>query len=207
MKAIVFDFGGVMTATTMPELARGPVEELGVRWEAVEDGFRRYRHAYDAGDITMLEMYARIWADAGVSPSPEATRRVIEADRASWLRRNERTQAWMKRLHDEGRAVGILTNMAPDFAPLFLEHYADFVAQADAMVISGLERMHKPNRDIYDLLYARLSAARADVAGPHDLVFIDDVEENCRGAEAAGWRAIRFRTNDQVEAEWEKAED
>ena len=81
----------------------------------------------------------------------------------------------------------------------FREHFADFIALADAMVISGLERMHKPNRDIYDLLRARIGLPAAE------LVFVDDVEENCAGARAAGWHAIRFRTNAQVEADFAAA--
>ena len=37
-----------------------------------------------------------------------------------------------------------------------------------------------------------------------ELCFIDDVEKNVNGACAAGWNAIRFVTNDQVEADFEK---
>lgn len=196
MKAVVFDFGGVMTASTLPERVRELVAELGIDWAAVTQGFGRYRHAYDAGDITIVQMYGRIWSDAGVSLPDETTARIIAADRASWLARNERTLAWMRALKAEGRTIGILTNMAPDFAPLFKTHFADFIALADAMVISGLERMHKPNRDIYDLLRARIGLP-AD-----ELVFIDDVPENCEGARAAGWHAICFKDNAQVEAEF-----
>ena len=35
-----------------------------------------------------------------------------------------------------------------------------------------------------------------------ELVFVDDVEANVRGAESAGWRAIRFVTNEQVERDF-----
>lgn len=193
MKAVVFDFGGVMTTTTMPERVRKLSGELGIPWSAIQEGFARYRHAYDAGRITIYGMYAHIWEDAGLEMDDATTKRIVEADRASWLYRNERTLEWMKSLKAEGHTIGILTNMAPDFAPHFKEHFADFIAQADAMVISGLENMHKPNRDIYDLLRSRI---RRDAA---DLVFIDDVQENCDGAVAAGWNAIRFTSNGQVE--------
>ena len=47
MKAVVFDFGGVMTTTTMPERVREAVCGLGVDWGVVERGFARYRHACD----------------------------------------------------------------------------------------------------------------------------------------------------------------
>jgi len=200
MKAAVFDFGGVMTASTMPMLAKEFADKAGIPWKAITQGFAKHRHAYDAGDITISEMYANIWRDAGLDISEEETALIVKADRASWLFRNERTLAWMKSLKAEGRAIGILTNMAPDFAPVFHEHYGDFIAQADAMVISGLERMHKPNREIYDLLYSRLNAVRP--MGRDNLVFVDDVAENCEAARAAGWQAIRFADNGQVERDF-----
>ncbi len=198
MKAVVFDFGGVMTTSTMPERVRDAAKEFGIPWQTIAQGFARYRHAYDAGEISLAELYERTWTDGGVELSQEQKGRIIEADRASWLYRNERTLAWMRELKAEGRKIGILTNMAPDFAPLFREHFADFIALADAMVISGLEHMHKPNREIYDLLRERIALDAAS------LVFIDDVEENCAGARVAGWNAIQFHSNDQVESDFRR---
>lgn len=196
MKAVVFDFGGVMTTSTMPLCVMEAVNDYGISWEAVTRGFAKYRHSYDAGDISIRELYERTWRDAGITVTAEMMDRIVKADRASWLSRNERTLAWMKSLKAGGHPIGILTNMAPDFAPVFKEHYADFVALADAMVISGLERMHKPNREIYDLLRSRIALPASD------LVFIDDVAENCEGARAAGWNAIQFTSNDQVEKDF-----
>lgn len=196
MNAVVFDFGGVMTTSTMPQRVMDAVNEFGLSWEGVKRGFAKYRHAYDAGDISIRELYERTWRDEGVAVTQEMMDRIIQADRASWLYRNERTLEWMKFLKASGHHIGILTNMAPDFAPLFQEHFADFIAQADAMVISGLVRMHKPNRDIYDLLRSRIALPA------EDLVFIDDVAENCEGARAAGWNAIQFISNDQVERDF-----
>ena len=196
MKAAVFDFGGVMTSSTMPERVREVAKARGIDWNVIADGFGRYRHAYDAGDIDINGMYARIWSDSGLDVPYDVTAKIVSADRASWLYRNERTLEWMRSLKAQGRAIGILTNMAPDFAPLFKEHFADFISLADAMVISGLERMHKPQRRIYDLLRERISLPA------NELVFIDDVEENCQGARDAGWSAIRFVSNEQVERDF-----
>lgn len=196
MNAVVFDFGGVMTTSTMPQRVKDAVDELGISWDGVKRGFAKYRHAYDAGDISLRRLYENTWRDEGIAVSPETTERIIQADRASWLYRNERTLEWMKSLKASGHAIGILTNMAPDFAPLFKEHFADFIALSDALVISGLEHMHKPNREIYDLLRSRIALPA------EQLVFIDDVAENCEGARAAGWNAIQFLSNEQVERDF-----
>ena len=48
--------------------------------------------------------------------------------------------------------------------------------------------MHKPQPEIY-----RLAAERLGVA-PEECVFVDDLRENCEGAEAVGMTAIRHRS-------------
>jgi HAD superfamily hydrolase (TIGR01509 family) len=65
------------------------------------------------------------------------------------------------------------------------------------MVVSGDEGMVKPQREIYDLLRARIDLPA------EELCFIDDVVKNVEGSRAAGWHAIRFVSNDQVEADFE----
>lgn len=196
MKAIVFDFGGVMTTSTMPQRVMAKCEELNIDFELIRLGFLKYRLQYDGGFISLKEMYEKIFADNLIALSEESFSVILEADRASWLYRNERTLEWMKSLKGEGYKIGILTNMAPDFAPLFKEHFADFIALADAMVISGEEHMYKPNREIYDLLRERIGLEAGE------LLFIDDVLTNIVGARRAGWKGIRFISNEQVECDF-----
>ena len=194
VKGVVFDFGGVMTTSVMPDRVRPLADEYGIPWSVIEDGFRRYRHLYDCDSLTLSDMYAKIWADAGMKPCDEAVGRICEADVASWLYRNERTLAWMKSLKARGYRIGILTNMPSSFGrDHFRRAFGDFVGLADAMVISGEERLYKPLPEIYGLLQARIALA------PGELCFIDDLERNVAGAKACGWHGIRFRTNAQVE--------
>ena len=199
IEGVVFDFGGVMTSSTMPERVRACVAALGIDWQVLADGFARYRRLMDGGFITMDEMYELIWADADLSLSDEARARIREEDFASFLEgyRNLETLRWMKELKASGYKIGILTNQPLDFAVRFRQVYADFIALADAMVISAEERMFKPQRRIYDLLCERIG-----VPGPH-LCFIDDSEPNCEGARRAGWQAIRFESNAQVERDFD----
>lgn len=194
MKGVVFDFGGVMTTCTMPDRVRSIVDSLGIPWKVLEDGFARYRRLMDGGFISMAEMYDVVAADAALTIPPEAMGKIIEADVASYLYPNLRTLEWMKELKSKGYKIGILTNMCREFAEKFRQYFTEFIAQADAIVISGEERMYKPQRRIYELLAERIGLKA------EDLVFIDDVEGNCEGARAAGWQAIRFESNQQVEA-------
>ena len=198
VKGVVFDFGGVMTTSTMPERVRTCVAELGIDWVQLEQGFARYRHLLDGGFITLDQMYDLIWADADIRLPPEMRARILREDFASFLTeyRNERTLAWMQALKAAGYRIGILTNMPPEFAPKFKVVFADFIACADALVISGEEHMFKPQRRIYELLQSRLALP------PTELCFVDDVAANCEAARQLGWQAIQFVSNAQAEADF-----
>ena len=91
ISAVVFDFGGVMTTSTMPQRVIALAKEKGIDWNVFVDGFNAHRLDYDAGHITLGEMYALIWGDAGLSVSDETTAAFMKADDESWCYRNERT--------------------------------------------------------------------------------------------------------------------
>ena len=57
----------------------------------------------------------------------------------------------------------------------------------DAVLISGELGMHKPQPQIYLLAAERVGAE------PRGCLFVDDLRENCEGAEAVGMTAIRHR--------------
>ena len=196
---VVFDFGGVMTTSTMPERVRACVAEFGIDWSHLANGFARYRRLMDGGFLTVDQMYDLIWADADISLAPEVKARILEEDYASFLEgyRNLKTLAWMRELKAAGYKVGILTNMPPTMAPRFRDVFADFIAVADAMVISGEEGVFKPQKRIYDLLAKRIGLSA------EELCFVDDVESNCDGARRAGWHAVQFADNEQAKRDFE----
>ena len=196
IKGVVFDFGGVMTTCTMPERVRPIVDELGIPWKALEDGFAKYRRLMDGGFMSFDEMYRKIWDEAGVTLSDEVQARILEEDMASFLYPNLRTLAWMRQLKSEGYKIGILTNMWADFGRKFRESFPQFIELADAMVVSGEEHMYKPMKEIYDLLRDRIGLKS------EELLFVDDAPGNCEGARKAGWKALRFISNEQVESDW-----
>jgi HAD superfamily hydrolase (TIGR01509 family) len=183
----------------MPQRVMALAEEKGIDWNVFRNGFDAHRLDYDAGRITLDEMYALIWRDAGLKVSAETNAAFLKADDESWCYRNERTLAWIRSLKARGFKIGILTNMAPKFAREHFESvFADFISLADAMVISGDEGIVKPSREIYDLLRGRIALPAGS------LCFVDDLEKNVAAARAAGWQAIRFMSNDQVEADFER---
>jgi len=68
----------------------------------------------------------------------------------------------------------------------------------DEAVISGEVGLHKPQPEIYLLACERLGIE------PPDAVFVDDLRENCAGAEAVGMIALLHRDSAATVAELER---
>lgn len=62
------------------------------------------------------------------------------------------------------------------------------------VVVSGAEKVVKPDARIYEIALARMGNPR-----PSDVLFVDDRENNCTAAEAFGIRAHQFRSAPDLE--------
>ena len=183
---VVFDFGGVISVSPMEGWELYPFcAARGVDRTTVEAGWKRYRHLWDGGFMSFDEMYRRIFADAGVEISAADLEELWEIDAVGWIRNlRPETLDLMRMLKAQGKKLGILSNMSPDFHDrLFVPRAADYRALADVEVISGLEKLYKPERPIYDLTQRRMGLS------PERLLFLDDTPVNVNAARSYGWQA------------------
>ena len=191
-KAVVFDFGGVISVSPWTDdwPLLGYCKSLGLSRELFRRGWDRYRAKWDGGECSFEDMYGMIFADAGLPrPSPEQIERLWELDALSWIRElSSDTLALMRDLKSAGKKVGVLSNMSADFHErLFVPRCAEYRKLLDAEVISGMVRMFKPEKRIYDLAAARLGL------NPEDILFLDDTEANVLAARKCGWRSHVYR--------------
>ncbi len=183
---VVFDFGGVISVSPMEGWELYPFcAARGVDRTTVAAGWKRYRHLWDGGFISFDEMYRRIFADAGVEISGADLEELWEIDAVGWIRNlRPETLDLMRMLKAQGKKLGILSNMSPDFHDrLFVPRAAEYRALADVEVISGLEKLYKPERPIYDLTQRRMGLS------PERLLFLDDTPVNVHAARSYGWQA------------------
>lgn len=199
VRGVVFDYGGVLARWPEPSDFSPVAEEVGFTWEIYREGFAKYRRAYDGGEISCHDMYARIIADSSLSANEEQLARLVRADDESWAHPIPETLEWMRELKASGFRIGILTNMEADyFRNWFSRFFAEHVSLADALVVSGIEGVTKPEAAIYRLMERRLGLA------PQELVFMDDMPGNVAAAQSLGWNAFRFTTCDAARAELER---
>ncbi len=98
----------------------------------------------------------------------------------------EGTWALVERLRAAGHAIHAITNWSAETWPLGLATHPRLSTAFGVTVVSGQERVLKPEARIFALLCERAGVA------PGDCLFIDDSPKNVAGAMAAGMDALHF---------------
>jgi putative hydrolase of the HAD superfamily len=186
---IVFDFAGVLfhwqpLQLLRRVLPRHATDEASAR-RLAQDIFQAYGGdwaEFDRGTLGVPELVQRIAARTGLPP--EAVRSVVDAVPAE-LQPIPESVALLRRLHGEGRRLHFLSNMPHPYAD-HLEREHAFIGCFESGVISARVGQIKPEPGIF------ATAARRFGAEPHELLFIDDVADNVRAAQRAGWHALHF---------------
>ena len=93
--------------------------------------------------------------------------------------------------------VGIISNTNEAHAAWLYEYIPEF-KQFHTVILSNEVGLMKPDQTIYEVALAKLEAAGETA------VFIDDIQENISGAQAAGLHTIHHHTWPQTQAAIEK---
>jgi 2-haloacid dehalogenase len=97
----------------------------------------------------------------------------------------EGTVAILEELHGRGHYLCALSNWSAETFPVAYRRY-EFLKRFQTIVLSGAERLIKPDPAIFQVLLQRIGR-RAE-----DCLFIDDVPANTRVARGLGFKAIDF---------------
>lgn len=98
----------------------------------------------------------------------------------------------LKQIHQQQQhRLYALTNWSHETFPVALERY-DFLQLFEGILVSGTEKLKKPDPAIYQLLLKRYQIE------PHSALFIDDNKGNVAAAKAEGIQAIHFQSPTQL---------
>jgi putative hydrolase of the HAD superfamily len=183
MNGVLLDWGGVLTSNVFDSFRDFCVAE-GMEPDAVKRLFREEPRAREL--VRGLETDVLTEDEFG-----ERFGELLELDDRSRLlermfggvRADESMLAAVRKVRAAGFRTGLISNSmggASYDRDLFPELF-------DGVVISGDVGLHKPQPEIF-----LLGAERAGVA-PEECVFVDDLRENCEGAEAVGMTAVLHR--------------
>ncbi len=189
IKAVIWDFGGVLVRTA--DRAARERWERGLGLEAGELDrlvFRGEQGALAAvGKADVESIWESVCRDLGLSEA-ECSRLAKDFWSADEL--DEELVEYIRRLREDF-ATGLLSNAWGDLRH-YLENEWKIADIFDAMVISAEVGVAKPDPRIY-----RIALDRLDVA-PDEAVFIDDFPENLPPARQLGLETILFTDREEV---------
>jgi putative hydrolase of the HAD superfamily len=186
MNGLLLDFGGVLTTNVFDSFRDFCVSE-GLDPDAVKRLFRQEPRALElvrgleTGSISEDDFGERFGELLEIDDRVKLVDRMFGA-----LREDEEMLAAVRR----ARAAGIRTGLVSNSMGAGRYDRATFPELFDGVVISGDVGLHKPQPEIF-----LLGAERAGVS-PEECVFVDDLRENCEGAEAVGMTAVLHRGAD-----------
>ena len=99
-----------------------------------------------------------------------------------------------RRLKSAGMPLYALSNWSHEAFPVAYNRYG-FMKEFDGLVVSGYEKLLKPDHAIYRVLMDRYSI------NPAESVYIDDNKPNAIAATELGFNAIHFSSPDQLRVE------
>src|SRR4051812_17659265 len=187
-RAVLFDFGGVLTTSVWDSFAAFCRSE-GLNPDAIKNLFRTDPEALkelrglETGELSETDFEATFGKRLGLR-NPDG---LIDSMFAGMEPLEPMVEA-VRQIRASALMTGLVSNSWST------EHYdRKLLAELfDAVVISAEVRLHKPEPEIY-----RLAAERLGVS-PAECLFVDDLKENCEGAEAVGMTAIRHRSPEET---------
>lgn len=182
MRNIIFDLGGVVVewnAKKVLETFKG--NPILVNFVKENRLFLNDWRAYDRGDVTRQELIDKVALLSGC-PTKDCNE-FIEHVKHS-LAPIPETETLIKELSARGFKLYCLSNMSVDFYDYLKTR--EVFKYFDGQIISALEHMVKPDREIYNLLLNRYHLK------PEESLFIDDLEPNVKAAQAVGINTLHF---------------
>ena len=200
-KAVIFDFGGVITASPFEGIERLEAER------GLPRGFVRKINAtnhhtnawarLERSEIS-IEEFDGLFAEESAALGGELRGKEVIAVLSGAVR--PEMVAALDRLKADGYRLGCITNnmRTPDYPEdgmLSDERLGHVFRRFDQVIESALTGLRKPDPRIY-----RLACERLDVEPPH-CVYLDDLGINCKPAAALGMHAIKVTGGAQALAD------
>ena len=183
IKAIVFDYGQVISLPQDQKMMEEIVRRIGVESEEFKSVLWTLRGDYDRGIISARDYFKKVLSHFDVYLNDKSIDELVELDSMSWKNVNPETVLLMEEIKKAGYLLGILSNMPQNFLSWARENISAF-SLPHVSVFSCEVKLIKPEEAIYRKLLSLLSVEA------EELVFFDDKINNIEGARVLGIEAV-----------------
>lgn len=191
IKAVILDFGDVISLPADPEVIAWMAGEFGVSVDGFRQTYSRFRHDYDKGTLDAASYWTMIADACGKKLTGEEIAQLRKHDVKMWSRLNPRVLRWNEALRQAGYKTAILSNMHADMVER-IRTGAEWATQFDALALSAELGMAKPEPGIFEYVLGQLNLE------PSQAMFVDDREANVDAAVRLGLMGIHAPTTDAL---------
>ncbi|MGP8225523.1 MAG: HAD family hydrolase [Terracidiphilus sp.] len=185
LRAVVFDYGIVLTGPPSPEAWANLLRISGLPQERFEPLYWADRRAYDVGHLSGLGFWQRFLLSAGMPANWAKAEELNRWDARLWTVENPAMLAWQLQLKERGLKTAILSNIG-DSVVESIEREFSWIHRFDVLVWSYQLGIAKPDPVLYRHTLDELGTR------PEETLFIDDKLENVEAARALGMQAIQY---------------
>ncbi len=186
MKAIIFDWGGVLIDDPLEGMANAMASVFNLDPKKFWEVYEPYHDQFQRGEIAENQLWEDICLNNNLS-KPAVKSLWHDALAHSYVVHND-VFALAKNLKELGYKIALLSNTEPPGKLFFEERNYGF----DEMIFSCAEQLQKPDPAIYQAALRQLDVQ------PEEAVFIDDKPENVEGAQKVGIHGILFKNFEQL---------
>jgi putative hydrolase of the HAD superfamily len=195
-RAVIFDFGRVLSMQPDMEAHTALVAAAGVPDEIFEEHYWAHRHAYDAGALNGETYWQNVAKGARFTLTPERLAAFHHHDALMWANLNAPMLQWALALQKAGVKTAILSNMG-DVNLAYMRKHFDWLSGFTCLTWSCELLTAKPDPAIYHHTLEKLGVTASEA------IFIDDIPANIAAAHALGIDGIQFTTLEQLRRDLE----
>jgi len=195
IKAIIFDYGGVITVN-LDRMVRKLVKKIfNVEDEEIKKYYHKLNSLITRGMITEDEFWQRFAKSFCKRIENKKYKGLLQEKYAKKTRNRPGIISIVKKLKKDYR-VGLLSDTYKPFAEYNIKNrrYSLF----NPLILSCYVKMEKPDKRMYLHIIKKLKLE------PNECVFIDDHEVNARAADSVGMHGIVYTNNSSLLKEMRK---
>ncbi len=197
IKAIIFDYYGVMCPRIAPLIAKGTAKQFDIPYKSVEPITDELLDSMDDDSITFYEYWRLLKKKLKKENVKLSDHRKIWKECTLRLELNPKIRSLVKRLKEIGYRVPVLANVSRKMAEYNKTkgRYKIF----KPVFLSYEIRLKKPSPKIFMYALKKLKLK------PNECIFIDDKESYLKGARAVGIKTILFKNFSQLEVKLKRS--